>query len=253
MRLFLFVVFAVYFSSCSISPYQDSLPEQKNFTLSLKFDATWNEDPFQLDRIIVDDYGNLIRPSLFMHYVSFITLIAEDGTEVPVKDFMLIDYERTNEALVEVPANKYTSMKFGLGVPPDFNKDQDPAQYPSSSPLSVAGCQGMFWTWNTGYIFSKFEGYADTSAVDGTEFLEPIAIHAGDDESYRSFQSLPFELNVGDNSSVIVVRLQVDEIFSPSQGSDVNLANDAVTHTSNNPQLARDFMDNLTAAFKIVI
>ena len=89
MRLFLFIVFAVYFSSCSISPYQDSLPEQKNFTLSLKFDATWNEDPFQLDRIIVDDYGNLIRPSLFMHYVSFITLIAEDGTEVPVKDFML--------------------------------------------------------------------------------------------------------------------------------------------------------------------
>ena len=155
MLRFLFLMLAFYLSSCSISPYQDSVPEQKNFTLSLKFDATWNEEPFQLDRIIVDDYGNLIRPSLFMHYVSYITLIAEDGTEVPVKDFMLIDYERTNELVVEVPANKYTSMKFGLGIPPEFNKDQDPAQYPSSSPLSVAGCQGMFWTWNTGYIFSK--------------------------------------------------------------------------------------------------
>jgi hypothetical protein len=48
------------------------------------------------------------------------------------------------------------------------------------------------------------------------------------------------------------VKLNVDRIFSPVNGNDVNIALQAITHTSTNPQLAANFMDNYLAALTLV-
>ncbi len=243
---FLFVV--LFAQSC-----KDDVPTPvpgKSYA-TVRFDARWDGAPFQMQQVYMDDFGNRIRSDKFMNYISFLKLVAEDGSEVLVKDFMLLDFSGTNSITVEVPAGKYTAIKFGVGVDRDYNKDEDPAQYASSSPLSVAGSQGMFWVWNTGYIFAKFEGKADTTGTEGVELLSPIAIHAGDDFSYRTYTSPSFNVSIDGTDHVFAVHVNVDRIFSPEQGNDVNIAVDAITHGGTNPDLTNNFMDNYVAALTL--
>jgi hypothetical protein len=240
------LVLATLVQSCREEPQTPEVPQTTRATVS--FDALWDGQPFQMQQVYVDDFGNRLRTDKFMNYVSLIKLVKEDGSEVLVKDFMLVDFYNENIVSAEIPAGKYTALKFGIGVPRDNNKDQDPAQYPSSSPLSVAGSQGMFWTWNTGYIFAKFEGKCDTTGTEGQELLTPIAIHTGDDFSYREYTSEPFSLQLDGTTHAFAIHLNVDRIFSPLNGNDVNIALDAITHGSTNPDLTNNFMDNFLAA-----
>jgi hypothetical protein len=220
-------------------------------SLTLKFDALWDTVPFEMGRIFTDNVGNRVRADMFKNYISMVTLVADDGSEVLLKDFLLVDYSRENEVFMEIPSGKYTSLKMGVGIPAEFNTDQDPAVYPSSSPLSVAGSQGMFWQWSTGYIFAKFEGRADTSGVAGAALLLPIAIHAGNDASYRAYESDPFILELYEDSATVNVHLLVNKLFSPDQGNEVNLTENAVTHSQNNSQLAANYMNNFVAALVV--
>ncbi|MFM2202052.1 MAG: hypothetical protein RL040_1252 [Bacteroidota bacterium] len=226
-------------------------PELAASSLTVKFDALWDTVPFRMGRPYSDDFENEMRADVFKNYISMVTLVAEDGSEVLLKDFLLVDYSVNNEVKVEVPSCKYTSLKLGVGIPAEFNTDQDPSVYPSSSPLSVAGSQGMFWQWSTGYIFAKFEGRADTSDVGEDSFLLPIAIHAGNDASFRAFESDPFILELNGDSATISVHLLVNKLFSPDQGNEVNLTENAVTHSQNNSQLATNYMNNFVAALVV--
>lgn len=235
--------------SCKDNPEEPAVPQST--AVMVKFDALWDGQPFQMQQVYMDDFGNRLRADKFMNYVSLVSLVAEDGSEVQLKDFVLLDFFNSNSITAEVPSGKYTALKFGIGVPRDNNKDEDPAQYPSSSPLSVAGSQGMFWTWNTGYIFAKFEGKCDTTGTEGAELLTPISIHTGDDFSYRTFTSQPFSLDLNGTTHAISVHLNVDRIFSPVNGNDVNIAQDAITHGGTNPDLTNTFMDNYLAALTL--
>lgn len=242
-------IVALVFASCQNDP---EVPEVKPSKATVRFSALWEGEPFVMQQVYTDAFGNRLRADGFLNYISLITLVKDDGTEVLIKDYSLINFYNNNEISADVPAGKYTALKFGIGVPRDQNKDQDPAQYPSSSVLSVAGSQGMFWVWNTGYIFAKFEGKCDTTGTDGTELLTPIAIHAGDDASYRQFESQPFNIEINGISKTFDVKLNVDRIFSPVNGNNVNIAEQAITHTSTNPELATNFMDNYLAALTLV-
>jgi hypothetical protein len=248
-RAFLCVaVLSIILWSCKDEPEQ---PLTTTAEVKVSFKALWENEPFVMQQVYRDDFGNRIRADKLMNYIAFVKLVAEDGSETELKDFLLVDFSENNEFTGTLPKGKYTQLKFGIGVPRHYNKDQDPAQYPSSSPLSVAGSQGMFWVWNTGYIFAKFEGKCDTTGTDGAELLSPIAIHAGDDISYREFASVPFVLDLNTGSKAVKVNLHVDQIFSPVNGNDVDLAQDAITHTSTNAQLAADYMDNYRAALTV--
>jgi hypothetical protein len=245
---FALALFALIVQSCQ---EDKPAPLPGKSTATITFDARWGGSPFLMQQVYMDDFGNRIRADKFMNYFSFIKLVAEDGSEVMLKDFALVDFSETNQYTAEVPAGKYTALKFGIGVDRDYNKDQDPAQYPSSSPLSVAGSQGMFWVWNTGYIFAKFEGKADTTGTEGVELLSPIAIHAGDDFSYRNYTSQPFNVTIDGKDHAFAVHVNVDRIFSPLQGNSVNIAQDAITHGGTNPDLTNNFMDNYLAAISL--
>lgn len=247
--LLLAVMIALVIASCTNEPEQTVIPASK---ATVRFSALWEGQPFEMQQVYTDAFGNRLRADGFLNFISLITLVKDDGSEVLIKDYALVNFYNANEITAEVPAGKYTTLKFGIGVPRDRNKDQDPAQYPSSSVLSVAGSQGMFWVWNTGYIFAKFEGKCDTTGTDGAELLTPIAIHAGDDASYREFVSQSFSIDLTGISKTFDVKLNVDQIFSPVNGNDVNIALQAITHTSTNPNLATNFMDNYLAALTFV-
>lgn len=205
-----------------------------------------------MEEVYYDAFNNRVRIDKFDSYYAMLTLVKEDGSELVLQDFLRLNHVSENRLSFVVPDGVYTQFRFGIGIPRDYNKDQDPAQYPSSNPLSVAGSQGMFWSWNTGYIFSKLEGKADTTGVEGTSLLIPVAIHAGDDSSYREVESNEFNLKMEAGvARDIVIDIRMDKILGYDNSNGIDIATEAITHTSTNPELAEKFMNNFKEAIII--
>lgn len=185
----------------------ETTDEQTDTTVHINMDARWGADDFVMENVYYDNYGNRIRVDNFMTYITMLKLVKSDGTEVLLKDFYLKDFEEETSLEFKIDPGIYTGIRFSLGIPPEYNTHIDPANYPSSHALSVAGSQGMFWTWNSGYIFSKFEGKADTTGTDGASLLFNYSYHTGDAACYMPFESTGeyFELKAGETSNINIL------------------------------------------------
>ncbi|MEM4326477.1 MAG: hypothetical protein QXU40_04180 [Candidatus Pacearchaeota archaeon] len=121
---------------------------------------------FYFNEPYVTENGDTIQFTMFNYYVSNFQFIKEDGSLYTVpKDscYFLVkgdDSESQELHFHNIPAGKYKGVKFIIGVD----------SLMSASPIEVrekvrggvldpaTGAQGMYWSWNTGYIFVKAEG-----------------------------------------------------------------------------------------------
>lgn len=114
-----------------------------------------------------------ITPSDYRFYVSEVALVDEAGRAVPVTlaqdgvwqldNIALLDFENgtgpcrngttamNTEVRGTIPAGRYVGLRFTLGVPFARNHG-DPTVAPS--PLNLTA---MFWNWQGGYKFVKFD------------------------------------------------------------------------------------------------
>jgi len=103
------------------------------------------------------------------YFISNIKLQKADGSEyvVPQDDsYFLINEEiaSSKRLSLQVPEGDYTGITFMIGVdslrntmPPDRRKGA----------LDISGqAQGMYWTWNSGYIFFFLEGESNQVVGD---------------------------------------------------------------------------------------
>jgi len=107
--------------------------------------------------------GQPYRISKFKYYISNIKLIEAIGYEFYMENSYLLDQDDEKSLQIiqkDVPRGTYVAIDFILGVDSIHNcsgiqnGDLDPAK-------------GMFWTWNTGYVFLKLEGKAAASKSPG--------------------------------------------------------------------------------------
>jgi len=143
--------------------------------VALKFQAMVGAEQFACGKSYsgVGTSNSTLTPSDFAFYVHDVKLLTASGAEVPLTldqdgtyqdgNVALLDFEDGTAAcsngntavhtgvLGTAPAGKYTGVKFTIGVPFDRNH-LDLATQPS--PLSLTR---MFWAWNTGHKFVRFE------------------------------------------------------------------------------------------------
>ena len=160
---------AAVLAACSTSPVAST---QK---VTIPFEAHINGQNFVCGQSYnaVGTTASTITPMDFRFYVSGVKLIDAQGRAVPVQleqdgvwqrgDVALLDFENaqgpcrngtpaTNTALRgAVPAGHYQGVEFTLGVPFAQNHG-DPTTAPS--PLNNTA---MFWNWQGGYKFIKFD------------------------------------------------------------------------------------------------
>lgn len=235
-------------AACKDNKKEDTTPAVTTATLKISYAAHWQGNPYVHPAVVEDNFGNQLRIDKFMSYVSKLSLIKEDGSEYLLKDYSLIDFLQSPTVEFKVPAGHYTGLKFLIGVPADVNTNTDPAPYPSDHVLSVAGSQGMFWTWATGYIFTKLEGKADTTA-SGQPLLYPFAYHTGDDH-YSRYAHLQYDLQLQPGAQYHKTLIaHVDRIFSPVQGTSIDLSDIGGFH-SPGPAMAT-FVNNFSNAFTL--
>ena len=126
----------------------------------------------------------------------------------------LIDASGKNEFEINVDPGTYPHFIFTLGI--DSLMQSTGAQ---TGALDVMN--GMFWTWNSGYINFKLEGYSDSSTAD----LNRIEHHIGGyrqpfatDKKIEISFTKPWKLKAN-KSYELLLNFNLDEYFKHSKGS----------------------------------
>lgn len=146
---------------------EDSGPNsEKSGEFSLEFDNIVGEETFGLaPRTYTNARGEEFSITTLQYFVSNIKLYTESGEEyvVPQEDsyFLIQGSDRdTRFAKLVVPEGDYSKVSFVLGV--DSLRNTMPVEERtgvlSFDPSHGHSGGGMYWGWNSGYIFLKLEG-----------------------------------------------------------------------------------------------
>lgn len=162
VNLFLLGILLLALSACK-EDKEESAPRQQaglvQFIISNKAGTT------DIDVVTLGTYVNMAGESfqvnMLKYYVSNVELM--EGAEVKYavpESYFLVDQAKPESRILqipEVPPGSYTGVRFLLGV--DSTRNVSGSQTGALDPAN-----GMFWTWNTGYIFFKLEGNSPASS-----------------------------------------------------------------------------------------
>lgn len=147
--------------------YQD----QKLAPLSIEFDNIVGGQNLILNNgTYANASGETYSISLLQYFISNIKLKKTDGTEytVPQDDsyFLIKEGEAAfRSANVNVPEGEYSALSFVVGVD-SLRSTKDISERKGVLDPSGGMESGMYWGWNSGYIFFKMEGISPQAPVD---------------------------------------------------------------------------------------
>lgn len=158
-------------------------------SVTMHFDSRFGSDELVFGTDYVTQNGDSVNLSTFNYYVSNFVLVNENGTEYTVPQdecYHLVRHsdEATHElTLNNIPAGKYTAVKFIVGV--DSAKSCTSASARTGD-LDVVTNADMYWMWNSGYIFYKMEGTSPSAPLDTASGTRMFFYHIGGFGGYSS-------------------------------------------------------------------
>ncbi len=208
--------------------------KNKSITYTLNFKHYVGNNILLLDTV---NYQNQLQQSFlvskFKYYVSNISLIKTDGSKYVSKQFYLIDEDNENSKTItlnNVPYGPYANVLFTLGV--DSLHNCSGLQQGDLDPV-----KGMFWAWNTGYVFLKLEGKSPKS----TSPLNILEYHIG---GYKNPSNCikNIMLNIDKNTNVVNIKTDIQEIFKTPTTIDFNEIS-SVVGVNNASTIANNYTD----------
>lgn len=162
-----YILSAFLFTACEDDQDIDINPNQTG-SIELKFDNRINGQALKLgDESYTNAQGESFTVSTLNYFVSNLTLTTQDGRTYTVPQEQSYFLIRQNEesslrfTLDEVPEGNYTEISFVLGVD-SLRSTMGPEARQGVLDAGVDGqAADMYWSWNAGYIFFKFEGSSE--------------------------------------------------------------------------------------------
>lgn len=180
--------------------------------LTIRFKNYVKNNPLVFDSVCYkNELGQSYTVSMFKYYVGNFSLKNIRGKEFISKGCFLINQEDTNSMQViinNIPGGIYSSIQFTLGV--DSIDNCSGAQSGALDPVN-----GMFWAWNSGYIFLKMEGISPASNSTGKRLEYHIGGYKVPNNCVRKI-NLQFE-NGGiavEKNVVIDIKADVSRLFA---------------------------------------
>lgn len=157
--------------SRSFAQAQPAANTQTNFTLHFQ-NVVGNEVLKLKDAFYTNAAGEKFNVTTFNYFISNIKLQRKDGTEFVLPQdstYYLIKESNpmSREISLQVPAADYTAVSFIVGVD-SLMSTSDLTRRTGALDISGGMLDGMYWTWNSGYLFVKFEGESEQAKVDQT-------------------------------------------------------------------------------------
>ncbi len=175
MRKFLSAAIAglVFFASCKKEGKEPEFNRNDLAPLSIEFDNIVGGTNLYLNSTTYTNAaGEDYAISLLQYYVSNIKVYKADGTEYVVPQdcsyFLIKEGDvASGSALVNVPEGDYSRLVFTLGVD-SLRSTMDVDRRTGVLDPASGMDEGMYWGWNSGYIFFKMEGLSAAAPVDGS-------------------------------------------------------------------------------------
>jgi hypothetical protein len=125
----------------------------QTYNVAIEFKNKAGNKMLQPDSIYQNAFGETFTIRNFKYYISNIILCDDAKTQSYPDKYFLIDNTDSSSQKIELNTTlkNVTSIKFLLGV--DSLKNVSGVQTGALDPA-----EGMFWTWNTGYVMAKLEG-----------------------------------------------------------------------------------------------
>jgi hypothetical protein len=155
-------------------------PNDKN-SVFLTFDNRVGDKAMTVLTTYKNGSGEDFTITTFNYFISNISLKKEDGTFVkfPNQYFLIrqVDDKTFAPQLKDVPAGNYKEITFSIGVD-SIKSISDVSERKGVLDPTSYGEDGMYWSWNSGYIFMKMEGISSfvPTRADGKKLF---AIHVG--------------------------------------------------------------------------
>lgn len=170
------------FQSCT----KNSTNSGTTGSIKIELDHLVNGSAMQYNKDYVNAAGETMQFTLFKYYLSNFSLVNTDGTiyTLPKDECYFLIEEPASGAnpiitLTNIPQGEYKEVRFIIGV--DSLKNCAPSSERTGA-LDPA-TSGMYWAWNSGYIFMKVEGKSPVVAghpdATGDNFIYHIGLFGG--------------------------------------------------------------------------
>ena len=177
----LILVLVYFYSSCN----KTSTASDKG-SMKIEFDHQVNGAAMQYNKDYINASGETMKFSLLKYFVSNFSLVRTDGTvyTLPKDDCYFLIEEPASGAnpvitLTNLPLGEYKEVRFIIGV--DSLKNCAPISERTGA-IDPA-TSGMYWAWNSGYIFLKIEGTSPAVVnhpdATGDKFVYHIGLFGG--------------------------------------------------------------------------
>lgn len=181
--------------------------EAKNIRLFIHFNNYINNERLIFDSV---HYKNELKQdytvSKFKYYISNIKLINSNGKIISSNGYYLISEDDDSQIIpLEIPEGEYSSLIFTLGI--DSLHNCSGVQTGALDPA-----KGMFWSWNSGYIFLKMEGNAAVSKSTAHLLEFHIGGFHAPDSCSRNFK-INFQKKLINTDNNINIKTDLAELF----------------------------------------
>ena len=181
----------------------------------------FGEEELKLDRVYETFLNDDITLTKFKYYLSNIELTKNDGTiwKSPQRYHLVEVNDETSSTfqikLQDLPRGEYSQLSFAIGV--DSVNNHSGKQEGALDPD-----YGMFWIWETGYVFFKIEGFYHRPVGD----KGAMVYHVGRDNCYRKISlkipsnRLQVSQNAGNQLHIVA---DVKKLFGGFKGASIDL------------------------------
>ncbi len=171
--LFPFIASVLLLAACKKEKPEPEFDTNNLVPLSVEFDNIVGGTNLYLNSgTYTNASGETFSISMLNYYVSNFKLYKADGTEYVIpqdSSYFLIKESDVNSrsAQLKVPEGDYAKLVFTLGVD-SLRSTMDVDRRTGVLDPSGTMDEGMYWGWNSGYIFFKMEGISSVAPVDAS-------------------------------------------------------------------------------------
>jgi hypothetical protein len=260
--LIVFVLSVLSLASCNRKMNAGSTSASSRGTITLAFENSAGDKKVSLNsENYTNSTGETFSITLLQYFISNISLKKTDGTVITLpqdSSYFLIkeSVPESKQLTLRVPKGNYETISFVLGI--DSLRNTKPLTERTGILDPAGGAEGMYWGWNSGYIFFKMEGLSSAipdNKAGTKKFRYHIGLYGGmNSPTVNNIKTITLNLKekqaakTGPGKSPIVrINTNVLQMFSGAEN--ISIAKNPVVMVS---PFSKHIADNYATMFSLI-
>ena len=189
-----------------------------------------------------NSFGETFTINRFKYYISKIVLIDSDAKlyAFPNNYYLIDEADSASKRIsISTTAKHIIGINFLIGI--DSIKNVTGVQTGALDPMN-----GMFWTWNSGYVFAKLEGVSTAAKVPGNLFSQHIGGFKNGENAARQIK-LTVDSWQLTGKNLLTIEADINKWFQSTHT--IKISQHPICHSPG--ELAMQFADNYANMFSI--